>query len=437
MKNLARRTIPLFFAGLFIATLWLWYSHSGRLSLTDGAGALKALGRLSGLIAAQLILVQILLIGRVRWIEASFGLDRLSRLHHKIGISLTLALIIHPFFLTLGYAQSAETGVWQQLMLFLNGWEDVWRAGIAFIIFAVIVAFSVPPLVTRLKYETWYYLHLGVYVAGLLAFGHQLAVGGDLQNPTAVIYWYSLYAFALGNFFLFRWILPLYRFSRHRFRVEKVVVETEDVYSVYITGRDLERFRFQPGQFAIFRFLDRKLGWQAHPFSFSAAPNGKWLRISVKKSGDFTSQLNQIAAGTPVIIDGPLGVFTAAASASPKRLFIAGGIGITPIRAQLEGLGPQSDSVLFYATRLASSVALNEEIDRLMGGRQILVTSHDPDWTGERGHIDAEKIKRLVPDFLERDAFLCGPPPMMTTVRQSLISLGLPKQRIHFEQFSL
>jgi ferredoxin-NADP reductase len=51
--------------------------------------------------------------------------------------------------------------------------------------------------------------------------------------------------------------------------------------------------------------------------------------------------------------------------------------------------------------------------------------------------VDAAALKRLVPDLMERDAFLCGPPPMMAALRAGLAGLGVAKDRIHYEQFSL
>ena len=72
------------------------------------------------------------------------------------------------------------------------------------------------------------------------------------------------------------------------------------------------------------------------------------------------------------------------------------------------------------------------------GGLSVChVLSGDPDWTGEKGFLDAEMIKRLAPDFAERDAFLCGPPPMVASVSAALTGLGMSVTRIHSEVFSL
>jgi hypothetical protein len=98
------------------------------------------------------------------------------------------------------------------------------------------------------------------------------------------------------------------------------------VYSVYITGKNLEKFKFNPGQYLHVSFLTKGL-WAPHPFSISQAHNGRTIRISVKNSGDHTSRINTLKAGTKVFLEGPFGRFTPAVAKTNKYLFIAGGIG--------------------------------------------------------------------------------------------------------------
>jgi len=142
----------------------------------------------------------------------------------------------------------------------------------------------------------------------------------------------------------------------------------------------------------------------------------------MKNCGDFTARIGEIKPGTSVIIDGPLGVFVKRRARTNKFLYIAGGIGITPIRALIK----KEDAVLLYSARTADDLVFKKDFDALIARRHY--------FTSER--ITKEKIAELVPDVRDRDAYLCGPPPMMDAMIAILRSLGVPSSQIHFEKFS-
>ena len=150
----------------------------------------------------------------------------------------------------------------------------------------------------RLRYETWYFVHLYAYLGVALAFSHQLATGSDFVGDLwARAYWYALYAVTLGSLVVFRLALPLARSAWHRLRVVRVVDEAPGVVSLEIGGVRLDRLKARTGQFFTWRFLTRSHWWEAHPFSLSAAPDGRRLRITVKGLGDHTRSLRDILAG--------------------------------------------------------------------------------------------------------------------------------------------
>lgn len=421
--------------------IYLWYGNAQIRWSNELTNLFSEAGRLAGLFAVYCILLQIILIGRVKWVERIFGLDRLSRVHKWNGYLAGIFILSHPVCLTIGYTRRDYTGIIEQFMQFLT-WEDVTAALIGLVLFIAIIITSITIVQRRMKYETWYYVHLILYLAILLAFGHQLVVGNDLAgNAVFATYWKVLYGFVILNLLFFRFFKPLYVFYRHKFLIDRVVRETDDVVSLYIGGKNLHRFRFEPGQFLIVRFLCRSLWRQAHPFSFSAQPDGKYIRISIKNVGDFTSQVLAIPPGTPVIIDGPHGIFTARKCASEKVLLVAGGIGITPLRALIPRLLElKKQVVLLYSNRVAQGIVFKDELEKLSKNSSFiahLVVTRDPAWQGEKGAIDQEKISRLVPDVKDRDVYLCGPPPMMDTIRKTLRGLSVKPSHIHYEQFSL
>ena len=152
--------------------------------------------------------------------------------------------------------------------------------------------------------------------------------------------------------------------------MDRVVRETDDVVSVYIRGRNLSCFRFAGGQFMILRFLAKGFWWQAHPFSLSCPPNGDYLRVSIKNSGDFTAKVPNLQPGTRVLIDGPHGIFTSRRSAKNKVLLIAGGIGITPLRSMANDLAVGGKNVvLLYGNRRHKDVVFQSEFDPLAARR--------------------------------------------------------------------
>lgn len=422
-----------------LVSILIWANHSGSLMLNGRLPViLRSLSNLMALLAAYAILLQILMIGRIKWIESVFGLDKLSRWHRINGFVIPFLILVHPILLIV--SSSLVSGRdWLTSFLRLVRIEDVLNATIGAGLFLVLVLISVLIVYKKLKYETWYLTHLVMYAAVLLAFGHQLA-GDDLGGFWPMTFWYAMYVFVLVNLIYFRFFLPIWKTLKHEFKVARVVKETGDVYSIYISGKDLDKFKVKAGQFFIFRFLDRKRWWQAHPFSLSCLPNGQFLRISVKASGDFTSALDKVKLGTKVYIDGPHGVFTADRSTKDKYLLIAGGIGITPIRSLAEKLcSEQKDSVLLYACRNSENIVFKEELNHLPSTKfkVYCVLSGDAGWQGEKDYIDQEKIQRLAPDFMDREVYLCGPKPMMAQVRSVLKKLGVPKHQIHFEQFSM
>jgi len=430
---------------LVITGFWAWnhiHHPLGNLLLGPPVGQYLAYGRLSGLLAAYFILIQLLLVGRLAWMERFFGLDRLTRLHHVIGFSLMVVLLAHPVLVTVGHAMQADVGVVDQLIDFWKTWDDVWAAIIGTGILIGAVIGSLAFIRRRMSFEAWHGFHFSLYLAMALIFGHQLSVGSDLTGNRAFsIYWCSLSIFVFGNLLYYRLVRPLWNFQRHRFHMVRLVPESPDATSVYIDGRAMDRFCAKGGQFVFVRFLAPGFWWQTHPFSLSMPPHGGELRLTIKQVGDYTRQIPQLKPGTPAIVDGSYGVFTAARAVSSKVLLIAGGIGITPIRAMGGALLEAGrDVILLYANRNAVGVVFRAELEALVAAfpvhfRVVYVMSDDPSWQGEQGRLDEERIHRLVPDLKERDAYLCGPPPMMKSVQSILKKQGV--RRIFSERFSL
>ncbi|MFF1814703.1 ferric reductase-like transmembrane domain-containing protein [Streptomyces sp. NPDC058251] len=398
------------------------------------SNALIVVGRLAGLYGALLMAFQLLLIARLPWLDRRIGMDRLTSWHRWVGFGLLWTLLGHAVFIIFGYAQPSSAGPVDELVELATTVEGVLRAIVALTLILVIGAVSARFARRRLAYETWHFIHLYAYVAVVLAFTHQVAAGTTFTSSSAATaYWWGLWGVALGSVFLGRVVLPVWRNLRHQLRVSAVVPESDHVVSVYITGRDLDRLPARAGQFFLWRFLTKDRWWQANPFSLSAAPDGRGLRLTAKTAGDGTAALRHLRVGTRVFAEGPYGAFTTLHRTRPDTLLIAGGVGITPVRALLEEL--YGHVVLIYRVATDRDAVLLEELRELAdvrGAELHLVTGPaTPDKLAPR------ELARLVPDVAERDVFVCGPPGMTGAVLRTLRDLGVPKQQIHAERFSL
>ncbi|GGM11838.1 oxidoreductase [Streptomyces fumigatiscleroticus] len=398
------------------------------------SNALIVLGRLLGLYGALLMAFQLLLVARLPWFDRRIGMDRLTDWHRWTGFGLLWTLVGHVVFITFGYARSSSMGPVDQLVDLAETVEGVLRAVVALVLILVVGAVSARWARRRLAYETWHFIHLYTYVAVVLAFTHQVAVGTTFTSSSvATAYWYALWGLALGSVCAGRLVLPLWRNRRHRLRVSAVVPESDNVVSVYVTGRDLDRLPARAGQFFLWRFLTKDRWWQANPFSLSAAPDGRTLRLTAKAAGPGSAGLRHLRIGTRVFAEGPYGAFTTLHRTRPESVLVAGGVGVTPIRALLEDL--DGHAVVIYRVGTDRDAVLYEELSdlaRAKGAELHLVTGPPvPD------RLAPAELARLVPDIADRDVFLCGPPPMMNAVLGSLRELGVPRRQIHFERFSL
>ncbi|MDR3581981.1 MAG: ferredoxin reductase family protein [Candidatus Pacebacteria bacterium] len=438
MAGLRKFLILFFFFGNILLVTYLWFVNSNFYIYTPAPGNLYiAFGRIFGLWAELFLLTELMLIGRITWFENLFGFDTLNTIHRWIGYSIFSLFIAHPLFLTMGYAAQSGTSFLAQFMDFIQNRDGVLLAAIAVLIFLYVIFISAF-VRKRIHYETWYFSHLFTYAAIGLALPHQLGTA-DLIGGWPLYYWYVLNFAVFGLVLLYRFLRPLARFAYHRFTVRSVVREAPGITSVYITGRHMDRFRFQAGQYANINLLARGM-WYTHPFSFSSAYNGEFIRVTIKEVGGYTAKIAEVRPGTRVIIDGPLGLFVEARSKRDKYLFLAGGIGITPLRSMIESLAKERKDIVLMATaKTADGFVFRDEIARLQEidpfiKVHLIVSTPAPGY--ETGRVDKEKIVRLVPDFFSREVFLCGPPPMMQSVVENLAEIGFNAKNIHFENFA-
>lgn len=430
--------LALALGGAGIAAVW-WAGRDPAWNSSLGE-VLTVAGRLAGLEGTYLVLVEVLLMARVPWLDRLVGMEHLAVWHRRIGQLVVGILVGHAVLIVWGYALAGRKGLLDQARYLILRYPNVLAATVGLGLLVMVGVVSAGAVRRRIRYHTWYFVHLYTYLAIALSFAHQLANGDDLatnrQNRAA---WVGLYLLVGGLLATFRVMVPIRNALRHRLVVHAVVRESPGMVSIHMTGRRLGALRAEAGQFFIWRFLTKDRWWQAHPFSLSTAPDGRDLRITVKAVGDHTSGLQAIQVGTRVMAEGPYGTFTAGRRRSRKVLLLAGGVGIAPLRALIEELpGETGDIVLVYRARSAEDLALRAELDDLVtrrGARVVyLVGRRQP------GEVwpTSEGLRSIAgPDLAGHDVYVCGPPGFMAAVVDALRAAGVPRRQIHVEGFSL
>jgi predicted ferric reductase len=428
---------------MIVIALWL---HGGNLQalLAGGAGGWTSAGRLTGLIAADLLLVQVILISRVPWIERSYGQDRLAAWHRLVGFTSINLMLAHIVLVTIGYAGADRSGLLPETWRLVTTYPGMLLAAAATVALIMVAVTSVRVARAKLRYESWHLLHLYAYLGVGLSLPHELWTGGDfVATPLARAYWWGCYILAATCILGCRIGLPLWRTVRHDLRIAAVVPESPGVTSVYIRGRQLRYLRVASGQFFNWRFLGAP-GWtRAHPYSLSAAPRPDLLRITVKELGDGSADVTALRPGMRVLVEGPYGRLTGAVRQRRHLTFVACGIGITPMRALLESeFYRPGEAVLIYRAGGPDEFTFYREIEQLAQHRGIEVhylagrRSQRWPWLPEGYADDVAALRWLAPNVVHSDVYVCGPRPWMDAVSGTLTRAGVPDRHVHIEKFS-
>ncbi len=392
------------------------------------------LAHVCGMLAGYGVLVLMTFMSRWPVLERGVGSDRLARWHSVGGRTVLTLVLVHAVAAVVGWAQARGENVGVALWEVL-GMPWLISATLATSMLVAVAVVSVRAARRKLSYEVWHGVHLSTYVAIALSFLHQMG-GPDLAGHTLIqIVWALMYTHAFGLVLRYRVLAPVRQATRHRLRVHEVVREVPGVVSIVLSGRHLDELHAESGQFFRWRFLTPETWGTANPFSLSAAPRPDRLRLTVKELGDASQLLQSIDVGTWVVAEGPYGAMTAARRTRRGVLLVAGGVGITPMRALFESIpaDPGKDLILLYRARDRASIVFRAELDAIAAARRAHVVYLLGD---DRGLLGTSSLQRLVPDLAERDVYLCGPPGMADATRRALLDAGLPEARLHEERFA-
>lgn len=432
---LAKTALVMAGAGLGITTALAVTDETGGQFSAPGGPATFA-GSITGLAGTYLALLMVLLVSRIPAIERVLGQDGLLRWHRRLAPWPISLLIAHALFITLGYAQAARAGIWHQAATLLSRYPGVLTATIGLGLMCLAGTISIRAIRRRLRRETWWLIHLYMYLALAISFAHVIVLGPSfVGHPLTRAVWSLAWAATAGLVLGYRFGLPVVRSLRYRLVVAEVRPEGPGVASVICAGRNLDKLAVAGGQFFCWRFLTPRMWWQAHPYSLSALPQPPYLRLTVKGVGDHSASLAKLRPGTRVAVEGPYGAFTRHAQQRPRALLIAGGIGVTALRALLEDLPRAAAPAVVLRASQESDLVLHKEIAELARQRRGQV--HTLIGTRAEAALDERSLPRLVPDLHQRDVFVCGPEGFVASTADLVKRLGVPDEAIHHEAFAL
>jgi predicted ferric reductase len=341
------------------------------------------------------------------------------------------------FLIVLGFAGQDSIPLYKEMWQFLTTYDWMWFALAGFVLMVMAGVTSYKKARAKMSYETWWMVHILTYAAVAASFMHQVVNGQMfIGHPLNRAYWTFLYVAMAFAIIWWRIGIPLGRSLRHNLRVEKVVIEGPGVVSVVMKGRKLTGLAAEGGQFFGWRFAAKGHAFMSHPYSLSAAPTEHYLRITVKDLGDHSRSLAFLKPGVRVFVEGPYGAFTAGRATTPHVVMIGGGVGITPIRALMDEFKNGVKMDVIYRVSRKEDLVLKEELDYLEYHSNGSIQVHYLIGSRKEHPMDAKSLKALVPRFADSDIYICGPGPLVESVKAAANDLGVPKNRFHDEAFA-
>jgi predicted ferric reductase len=405
---------------------------------------------LTALIAIAILSMQFVLSARLRWIERHFGLDKIMLFHRFMAISVVALLLAHPLLLVADPNGNAGGKLLFTFSFAGEGWK-VFIGKLTLTMLAATAVVSLFRLSLRIEYQLWLRLH-NIFAMCIVAGGfiHSLLIGPHVEgNIPMKALWVIYPALTLGALFYNRFIRAAV-LKAQAYRVSDVKKETDSVWTLTMTAPGKGKvYEYLPGQFHfITLYRAAETHHEQHPFTISSSPTDRaGISSSIKASGDFTATLGKTVVGDRAALLGPFGRFSYALFQSEKSLvFIAGGIGITPFMSMVRYMrdnGDVRDVLLLYGNRKEKDIAFRKDLEDIaVKGVPRLRMVHvlnqaDSSWTGERGHITGELIKKECKSLNGQVFYLCGPPIMMMGLVKALKKAGVKRSNIKYERFSI
>ncbi|MEL7256631.1 MAG: ferric reductase-like transmembrane domain-containing protein [Pseudomonadota bacterium] len=398
-----------------------------------------------GLVALAMLLVEFLLLGRIRTVTARVGSDVVMRSHQLLAQLALAAALLHPFFYISPRSPAPVWDVSRQTVVEMS-WPALWPGIVAWLLLGGLVAMAIGRDACGVKYQNWRLLH-GLGAAAVAGFGvlHALRAGRHSADPLLASVWIGLLALALSALAYVYIVAPLMRLRRP-FTVKDIRHEADRTWVLTLTPEFKGSLPYRAGQFAWLNVGHSAFSLDENPFTISSAPSaGSDVQFLIKELGDFTRTMDQVQPGTRAWLEAPHGHLTLDRHTDATGIaLIAGGVGLAPmisILREMRATGDTRPTVLSYGNRHEGQIAFDEELKEFEAthGTEVIhiLSEPPPGWQGETGYVTPELLCRHFDTPERRDWLyvLCGPPPMLTLVEDALIAMGIPPKNIISEQF--
>jgi len=403
-----------------------------------------------GMISYCIMLTLILIAVRPKALEKKLGLTAMYNIHAWMAIALPVTLFIHVFirWSGLGYIfefniSSASTWGYGGLIALVV----VMLTGI-FVLSDTFIQYFKPLKNLKENYfkrNTHLWLHRLAIVSVIAIHFHVYNVYYLRNNipfrflitgyTVFVLGWYFLYKIRLG-------LLPKYE-------IVSIEKPTPTIYDIEVKPERGEVLDYDAGQYGFFRFVDSEVTSEAHPFSFSSAPelSHEKVHFMIKESGDFTSSLDQVELGDRVTIEGPYGDYFPheEKNADTPMVLVSGGIGVTPNLSILRHeIAVNSNRRIAFIWGLAFEEDLMYYDELKQMAEEFPNFSYHLIYSGEEvegfpyGFVDDEFIRNEGLEELYETAnwYVCGPPPMLEATKSLLEANNVDEDRKYIEEFA-
>jgi len=409
----------------------------------DAAGAFNELATALGFTSAALILLQFLSSGRYEALSGRVGLDRTMGFHRIAAYALLCFALLHPLGYVAATALADPDAAWSRLTHMLT--SSRLRTGVlALAGLALLVGLGALREKLKWRYESWRASHgLMASAVAVLVLHHAATVGAYSGEQAVQLIWAAGATMAFAALAHVYFVRP-WRMWARGWTVESVEPAGARTWQITLQSPHGHEFFFRAGQFVWLTIAPHSPPFHDHPFSIASAPAElPRLRLIVREAGDCTNAFGQLAAGLRAAVDGPHGSFVLQPGGT-RIVMIAGGVGIAPLLGMLEEAASETDTRAFhlvYAARTPEDLTGLERLRDLRSKLELtfdLIVDHDggANATFSEGPLQAAHIAvALGSTPQDVAAYVCGPPPMMEQVTDTLLDQGVSAKAIHYERF--
>ncbi|KKT35153.1 MAG: Membrane flavodoxin oxidoreductase [Candidatus Collierbacteria bacterium GW2011_GWC1_45_47] len=362
------------------------------------------------------------------WIYGGF--DVMFKHHHNHGAIAFTLLLFHPLLMFFNALPQKDLA-----MKFIF-YSDVIAYNLGLTALLILTLTLIFTFLIKLPYHIWLLTHrfLGLFL--IVASLHIFFIGSDISYFLPLKIWiYSLLFLALASL-AYRRLLYYLLAKTYFYKVTKIAPKG-DIYDVYLYP-EKGSVEFFPGQFAFVTFIIPTIRQEPLPLSFASGPENPTLRFTVRSLGDQTKSIKEnLKIGSRVRVDGPHGLFADDFSEKQDVVFISGGIGIAPFLSLLENEKnhPTGKKIIHYSSFKTKEEAFCHQ-ELISYSKTLPGYIYEPLFTDTSPRLTAVQIKERVGDIKKFTFFICGPVPMMLSLRDQLLELGVRQSRIRFENFS-